>query len=70
MSQSTIIGSFNLSALFTKGGGEPSFSGGCQERGADFFTDKDINKNFFSVITKNSNWEILTENFVTFRRWG
>ena len=23
---------------------------------------------FFSVITKNSNWEILTKNFVTFKR--
>ena len=24
---------------------------------------------FFSVITKNSNWEILTKNLVTFERW-
>ena len=24
---------------------------------------------FFSVITKNSNWEILTKNLVTFKRW-
>ena len=23
---------------------------------------------FFSVITKNSNWEILTKNVVTFKR--
>ena len=23
---------------------------------------------FFSVITKNSNWEILTKNLVTFKR--
>ena len=23
---------------------------------------------FFSVITKNSNWEILTQNLVTFKR--
>ena len=23
-----------------------------------------------SVITKNSNWEILTKNFATFKRWG
>ena len=23
----------------------------------------------FSIITKNLNWEILTKNFVTFRRW-
>ena len=25
---------------------------------------------FFSVITKNLNWEILTKNLVTFKRWG
>ena len=24
---------------------------------------------FFSAITKNSNWEILTKNLVTFKRW-
>ena len=24
---------------------------------------------FFSVITKNINWEILTKNLVTFKRW-
>ena len=24
---------------------------------------------FFFVITKNLNWEILTENVVTFKRW-
>ena len=24
---------------------------------------------FFSVITKNLNWEILAKNLVTFRRW-
>ena len=23
---------------------------------------------FFSVVTKNSNWEISTENLVTFKR--
>ena len=23
---------------------------------------------YFSVITKNLNWEILTKNFVTFKR--
>ena len=26
-------------------------------------------KMFFSVITKNLNWEILTKNLVTFKRW-
>ena len=24
---------------------------------------------FFSVITENSNWEILTKNLVAFKRW-
>ena len=24
---------------------------------------------FFSVITKKLNWEILTKNLVTFKRW-
>ena len=24
---------------------------------------------FLSVITKNLNWEILTKNLVTFKRW-
>ena len=24
---------------------------------------------FFSVITKNLNWEILTKNLVTFKSW-
>ena len=24
---------------------------------------------FFSVITKNLNWEILTKNLGTFKRW-
>ena len=24
---------------------------------------------FFSVITKNLNWDILTKNSVTFKRW-
>ena len=26
-------------------------------------------KMIFFVITKNSNWEILTKNLVTFKRW-
>ena len=25
---------------------------------------------FFSVITKDLNWEILTKNLVTFKRWN
>ena len=24
---------------------------------------------FFSVVTKNLNWQILTNNLVTFKRW-
>ena len=24
---------------------------------------------FVSVITKNLNWEVLTKNLVTFKRW-
>ena len=24
---------------------------------------------FFSVITKNLNWDILTKNLLTFKRW-
>ena len=24
---------------------------------------------FFSVVTKNLNWEIVTKNLVTFKRW-
>ena len=29
-----------------------------------------INKNVFSVITKNSNWKTLTKNLVIFKRYG
>ena len=25
---------------------------------------------FFSIITKNLNWDILTKNLVTFKRWN
>ena len=28
-----------------------------------------MNKKFFSVITKNLNWEVLTKNLDTFKRW-
>ena len=28
-----------------------------------------MNKFFFSVLTKNLNWEILIKNLVTFKRW-
>ena len=34
------------------------------------FNDKKfIKKMFFSVIYKNLNWEILTKNLVTFKKW-
>ena len=32
-------------------------------------TIKYINKMFFSVIIKNLNWEILTKNLITFKKW-
>ena len=25
---------------------------------------------FFSITTKNLNWQILTKNLVTFKRWN
>ena len=28
-----------------------------------------MRKKFLSLITKNLNWEILTKNLVTFKRW-
>ena len=31
---------------------------------------KFINKMFFSFITKNLNWDFLTKNLVTFKRWN
>ena len=31
-------------------------------------TKKVDKKMFFSIINKNSNWEILTKNLVTFKR--
>ena len=37
---------------------------------SEIFNDKKSlqTKTFFSVITKNSNWEIVTKNLVTFKR--
>ena len=29
-----------------------------------------MNKNVFSVITRNLNWEILAKNLVNFKRWN
>ena len=32
-------------------------------------TKKVYKQKIFFVITKNLNWEILTKNLVTFKRW-
>ena len=34
-----------------------------------FNSEKVYKQNFFSVITKNLNWEILIKNLVTFKKW-
>ena len=38
---------------------------------SEIFNDKKNlqTKMFFSVITKNLNWDILTKNLVIFKRW-
>ena len=38
---------------------------------SEIFNDKKslYTKMFFSIITKNFNWEILTNNLLTFKRW-
>ena len=36
---------------------------------SEIFNDKKVYKQkYFSVLTKNSNWEILPKNLVTFKR--
>ena len=52
------------------------FSGGCNfniknKLKSEIFNDKKNlqTKMFFSVITKNLNWDILTKNLVIFKRW-
>ena len=52
------------------------FQGGCNfhtkiKLKPEIFNDKESLKAkiFFSVVTKNSNWEILTKNLVTFKRY-
>ena len=35
---------------------------------SEIFNDKKNKKMFFSFINKNSNWEIITKNLVTFKR--
>ena len=38
---------------------------------SEIFNDKKslYTKMFFSIITMNLNWQILTKNWVTFNRW-
>ena len=36
---------------------------------SEIFNYKVYKQKCFSVITKNLNWEILTKNLVTFKRW-
>ena len=40
-------------------------------RGSSFYIKNKLKVKdfFFSVITRNLNWEILTKNLVTFKRW-
>ena len=33
-----------------------------------FNDEKVFKQKYFSVITKNSNWDILTKNLITFKR--
>ena len=40
--------------------------GGLDNLQTNFKSEK---KKYFSVITKNLNWEILTKNLVNFKRW-
>ena len=56
-------------------GGVNFFQGGCNfdiknKLKSEIFNDKKSlqAKIFFSAITKNSNWEILPKNLVTFKR--
>ena len=57
-------------------GGWPYSGGGCSfyiknKLKSEIFNDKESlqTKMFFSVITKDLNWEILTKNLITFKRW-
>ena len=51
------------------------FPGGCSfyiknKLKTEVFNVKNfINKIFFSIITKNLNWEISTKNLILFKRW-
>ena len=58
-------------------GGEGGWGGGSSfyiksRLKSEIFNDKKKfikKKMFFSVLTKNLNWEILHKNLVTFKRW-
>ena len=56
--------------LFSRGGREACNFHIKTKLKSEIFNDKKSLqvKMFFSVITKNSNWEILTKNLVTFKR--
>ena len=73
-------GGLNRTSVFRVGCweiGEWLFSGGLQ-----FFDKNKLKSGIFndekslqtrilcSVVTKNSNWEVLSKNLVTFKRWG
>ena len=56
--------------------GDDFFQGGCpfyikNKLKSEIFNNKKkfINKNVFSVITKNLNQENLTKNLITYKRW-
>ena len=68
-----MIGSQFLEGCCFEGG--DFFQGGCsfyiKKLKSQIFNDrKSLSlKMFFSVTTKNLNWEILTKNLVTFKIW-
>ena len=77
------LGGWASNQIFQKGGldrtstfrGELLGKRGCFFHGDAIFTKTKLkseifnDKKSFSVITKNSNWEILPKNIVTFKRW-
>ena len=54
---------------FSGGGGNCNFHIKNKSQSEIFNDKKSLQaKIFFSVVTKNSNWDILTKNLVTFKR--
>ena len=53
-----MLGGLSLRPIFEKGGGLT---------GSQFLV---YQQKCFSVTTKNLNWEILTKDLVTFKRWN